>query len=263
MFRVTRYAVCFAASALLFMASPILPNASAQVTSGTVLETMNAAGYTYLYVDSGASKNWVAIPETTVTVGERVSYSQGMEMKDFHSKSLDRTFPAIMFSAGLTREEPAAGQPAAAAGTDDSFAAAVAREQQAPPATAPAAMTETSGGSTGAIVPFSEITVDKAPGDNSYTVEEIFTKAKELDGKSVRLRGKVMKFSASIMGRNWIHLQDGSGNPMNNTHDLVVTTSQTVATNEVVIVEGILAAEKDFGAGYNYAAIIEEAQIIK
>ena len=64
------------------------------------------------------------------------------------------------------------------------------------------------------------------------------------------------------MGRNWIHLQDGTGNPESNTHDLVVTTSQEPAADwDIITIEGVLAADKDFGSGYSYAAIIEEASI--
>ncbi|SHO48606.1 hypothetical protein [Desulfopila aestuarii] len=257
-----KYAFYLAASAVITLSGHTITNALAQTASGTVLETINAAGYTYIYVDSGSSKDWVAIPETKVSVGDKVNYTQGMEMKDFHSKSLDRTFPAIIFSPGLDGEKVAAATPAAPSTDDDSFAAAVAREQQVQPAT-PAAMAVASGGSTGAVVPATEVSVEKAPGDNSYTVEEIFTQAEKLNGQKIRLRGKVVKFNANIMGKNWVHLQDGSGNPMNNTHDLVVTTSQTVAMDDVVIFEGTVAANKDFGAGYNYAVLVEEAQIIK
>lgn len=250
-----------AACLLLFSGNPV-QSVQAQVNSGTVLETMNAAGYTYLHLDNGTAKEWVAIPETHVSTGDKVSYNQGMEMQNFYSKSLDRSFPSIVFSTGLTNGNQTATSPQNSSTTTESFAAAVAKEQQVAPA-APAAMTESSGGSTGAVVPFAEVTIEKAPGESSYTIEEIFTKAEALNGKSVRLRGKVVKFSANIMGRNWVHLQDGSGNPMNNTHDLVVTTSETVAKDSIIIVEGQLAANKDFGAGYKYAAIIEEAQIIQ
>jgi hypothetical protein len=120
-----------------------------------------------------------------------------------------------------------------------------------------------SGGSSGAVAPLQEISIPKADAENGYTVEELFTKAKELNGKKVRLRGKVVKFSPNIMGKNWVHIQDGTGNPMNNTHDMVVTTSETVAVDAVVTLEGILAAEKDFGAGYKYVGIIEQASLIK
>ncbi len=257
-----KYTFCFAVSALLLFSAPIRHIHAGDAVDGTVLETMNAAGYTYIQVDSGTEKEWVAIPETEVAVGDHVSYRPGMAMKDFHSKSLDRTFPSIIFSPGLVGEAQAAAEPAAAPAANESFAAAVAQEQQAPGGEAPAAMAENSGGSTGAIVPFAEASVEKAPGNNSFTVGELFSRAAELQGQTVRLRGKVMKFSANIMGRNWVHLQDGSGDPMNNTHDLVVTTKETVAKGDVVIMEGTLAADKDFGAGYKYAAIVEEAQVI-
>jgi len=257
-----KYTFCFAISALLLFSATARTIHAGDTVDGTVLETMNAAGYTYIQVDSGAAKEWVAVPETRVAVGDQVSYRPGMEMKDFHSKSLDRTFSSIIFSPGLVGEAQAAQVPAAAPAADDSFASAVAQEQQAPTEGAPAAMAESSGGSTGAIVPFTEINVEKAPGDNGFTVGELFSRAAELQGKKVRLRGKVMKFSANIMGRNWVHLQDGSGDPMNNTHDLVITTTETVAKGDVVIMEGTLAADKDFGAGYKYVAIVEEAKVI-
>lgn len=65
------------------------------------------------------------------------------------------------------------------------------------------------------------------------------------------------------MGKNWIHLQDGTGNPMNNTHDLVVTTSNQTSTEEIIIVEGIVAAKKDFGFGYKYEVLLEESEIVQ
>lgn len=261
----------YLAAAMLFMFATNSPptGAHAETTGGTVLETMNGAGYTYLYIDSGSAKEWVAVPETKVAIGDHVSYTPGMEMKDFHSKTLDRSFASIIFSAGLTgggqaAAPPAATPPAAADSADDnSFAAAVAAEQQAKATAAPADMAGASGGSAGAVVPFTEAAVAKAPGENSYTVGELFSRTSELNGQTVRLRGKVVKFSANIMGKNWVHLQDGSGNPMNNTHDLVVTTSEMVAKGDIVVFEGKLAADKDFGAGYSYTAILEEAKIIK
>ena len=113
------------------------------------------------------------------------------------------------------------------------------------------------------MAPFAEIKVEKAVGDNAYTVQEIFAKTTELAGKIVQVRGKVVKFNPHIMGRNWIHIQDGSGDPLQNTHDLVATSTEEAVVGDVVTVQGKLTANKDFGAGYNYAAIIEEAKIKK
>jgi hypothetical protein len=147
----------------------------------------------------------------------------------------------------------------------DSFAEAVAKER----ATGPnphdnaQALPEKSAGSAGAVVPFADIKVEKATGEGAVTVGELFENAKKLDGKMVRLRGRVMKVSRAIMGRNWIHLQDGTGDPLRNSHDLVVTSDEAPNIGEVIIVSGKLAANKDFGAGYRYAALIEEAKVEK
>lgn len=232
--------------------------AFAQDTSGVVIESMNSVGYTYLLIDSGAGKTWVAIPESTVAKGEKITYKPGMVMKNFSSNTLNRTFDSIIFSPGLTGETDA---PSHGKTADDSFAAAVKSESSKVAAPAPAM--EPSGGSLGAVTPFQEITVTKSSAANGYSVEEIFTQAKKLNGQKISLRGVVTKVSANIMGRNWVHLQDGTGNPMQNTHDIVATTSEQPELNSEITVEGIMAAEKNFGAGYEYAAIIEQAIVIK
>lgn len=236
-----------------FHPSPV----NAQNTSGTVTETMNSAGYTYALVDSGAGQTWIAIPETTIVKGTQITYKPGMVMKNFSSKTLNRTFDSILFSPGLgEKDTPFHGK-----APDDSFAAAISAEQSksAPPVPA----LDPSGGSSGAITPFQEIKVAKSEAANGYSIEELFAQAKKLNGQKISLRGVVTKVSANIMGRNWVHLQDGTGDPMQNTHDIVSTTSEIPELNAKITVEGVLAAEKDFGAGYKYAAIIEQATIAK
>lgn len=236
------------------------------VRGGTVVETMNSAGYTYMLVAEGIGQSWVAIPETEVTAGSVVHFYEGMVMENFTSSSLQRTFPAILFSPGLAEAPAAAKAVAASAGTapEESFAAAIKAESGQPsPATSPANLPEVSGGSQAAVVPLTEVRIERAPAENGYTVAEIFARAEELAGQKVQVRGKVVKFSPQIMGRNWLHLQDGSGNPMENSHDLVLTSSETVAVESVVTMEGVLAANRDFGAGYSYQAIIEEASTVQ
>ncbi|MGW8194545.1 MAG: DNA-binding protein, partial [Desulforhopalus sp.] len=236
------------------------PQSAPATVTGTVLETMDAAGYTYLLVDTTAGQNWVAIPQTKVEKGSTVQYYEGMVMKDFASKTLDRTFPAIVFSPGLAGTTTDETKEAAATPTNDSFAAAVEAERETTASPPPVAA---SGGSSGAVVPLEEIAVEKSSAANGYSIEEVFTKAAELNGKKIQVHAKVVKFSPLIMGKNWIHLQDGTGDPMHNSHDLVATTDQTVEVGTIVVVEGVLAANKDFGAGYKYDAIIEDAAIVK
>jgi hypothetical protein len=231
---------------------------SAEILEGRVVETMNSSGYTYMLVSNGGLQQWVAIPETTITKGDRVRYHQGMTMNDFHSKTLNKTFASILFSAGLAGEREQAAQTPTATG-GDSFASALKSEQQSTQlAVTPEA---TSGGSVGAVVPFEEIAIPKADGSNAYTVGEVFAKAKELHNRKVRVRGKVVKVSTAIMGRNWVHLQDGSGDPLSNSHDLVFTGETAPEVGAIVVMEGVLAADKDFGAGYSYKAIVEQAVV--
>ncbi len=247
-------------------ATPAAAQAPGNFT-GTVLETMDSGGYTYLQLDTGADKPWIAIPQAKVAVGDTISCQPGMVMKNFSSKTLNRTFDSIVFSSGLAgaAKSPHAGMGGAMggamAGGNDSFASAVAAESGAAPVQQVQAAG--SGGSLGAIAPFSEIEVDKASGENAYRVEEAFAKKEDLNGKTVRIKGKVVKFSPMIMGRNWVHIQDGTGDPMTNTHDLVITTDATVKEGDTITMEGVLTAFKDFGAGYKYEAIVEKATIVE
>jgi hydrogenase maturation factor len=73
---------------------------------GTVVETMNASGYTYVCVESGGQKQWAAVPATEVKVGDSVEVAPGMVMHNFNSKALKRTFDSIVFSGGLAKPKP-------------------------------------------------------------------------------------------------------------------------------------------------------------
>jgi hypothetical protein len=233
--------------------APAPSMASASALSGTVVETFDGGGYTYIQFDTGTEQKWAAVGQTTVAVGDEVNLKPGPVMKDFHSRTLDRTFPEIIFSSGLTGANKAAS-------TESNFGDALQGEGMGmmPPA---GAMEQVSGGSMQAVTPAQEVAIDKVEGENGYTVEEIFTQAADLAGKTVKIRGKAIKVSANIMGKNWIHLQDGTGNPAANTHDLVVTSAGMPEKDSIIVLEGIVAKDKDFGAGYKYGVIIEEAVI--
>lgn len=99
----------------------------------------------------------------------------------------------------------------------------------------------------------------KAEGPDGFTVAEVFGRRQELSGKTASVRGKVVKVSLEIMGRNWVHLQDGSGDAKAGTHDLLVTTSQAAQVGETVIARGTVVKDQDFGAGYRYSALLEKS----
>jgi hypothetical protein len=103
---------------------------------------------------------------------------------------------------------------------------------------------------------------EKSSAGKVYKVSELYRGKATLDKQKVTVRGKVVKVSAGIMGRNWIHLQDGSGTPGKQDNDLTVTTANGLpAVGRTVTVTGTLAKDKDFGSGYFYQVIVEEATI--
>ncbi|MDH5523978.1 MAG: DNA-binding protein [Desulfobulbaceae bacterium] len=237
---------------------------------GKAKEVLSGGGYTYILVAASAGDVWVAVPGVEVAVGEEVTVNEGQLMQNFPSRTLNRTFDVLYFAGGLEGKD-VQGMPhggaaesghGSVAGSGDSFSAAL--DKEAGGATGQDFASDVaSPGSGKAVVPFVDLKVAKAGGDNGYTVSELFAKAAELNGKKVRLAGQVVKFSPGIMGKNWLHLQDGSGDPNASTHDLVVTTSQEAASGDVVTVEGVLAADKDFGYGYKYNVIVEDVVVTK
>ena len=118
-------------------------------------------------------------------------------------------------------------------------------------------------------LPAAGICADSAPksatpsADKVYKVSELFKDKTALDKKQVTVKGKVVKVSSGIMNRNWIHLQDGSGSRKKGTHNLVITSQELPAVGDVVTMQGTLYKDKDFGSGYKYDVIMEEATIQK
>jgi hypothetical protein len=102
-----------------------------------------------------------------------------------------------------------------------------------------------------------------APAPGGMSIADVWSQRKALDAKAVTVRGKVVKVNNQILGRNWIHLQDGSGSAADRTNDLTVTTDASVKVGDIITVTGVLATGKDIGAGYAYDAIVENAKVVK
>lgn len=205
--------------------------------SGKVMETMNSGGYTYLCIEKDGKKTWAAILETKVTVGQEIALQPGYEMVNFTSKTLNRTFDKIIFSTGPASQDESVDV--------KSFHG------------------KTTENRTTEVAPGEKIQVEKAPAPDAYTVAELYGKKAELDAKNVTVRGKIVKVSSGIMGRNWLHIQDGSGNQKDGSNDLVVTSKDLAAVGDIVTVSGTLRKDKDFGSGYKYDVIVEQANIKK
>lgn len=206
--------------------------------SGKVVETMDAGGYTYVCLEKNGTKTWVAVPQMKVVVGSDMAFQPGNEMQNFTSKSLNKTFDKINFSGGpMATGASQAGNAAAPVGPTGSKAQIATQDKT--------------------------IKVDKATGPDAYTVAEVYAKRSALNKKTVVVKGKVVKVSQGIMGKNWVHIQDGSGDQKKGTHNLVATTHDMAAVGDIVTVTGTFAKDKDFGAGYLYKAIVEDAKVQK
>jgi hypothetical protein len=215
--------------------------------AGTVLETLDVPNYTYIRLETAAGEAWAAVPQAAVEVGSQVAIVNVQTMVDFKSNSLERTFETIYFGT----LEGQGGAPAMGQGG----APAMARGGASPHGTT------SPHGSAAVAASDGPIEVARAEGANGRTIAEIYSGKEDLAGKSVAIRGKVVKYNAGIMGRNWIHLQDGSGDPAAGTHDITVTTADSTAMGEVIVIEGKLSLDIDFGSGYRYDVIVEEASV--
>lgn len=115
----------------------------------------------------------------------------------------------------------------------------------------------------GKAVDVGDVKVPKASGPDARTVAEIVAKRVELKDRTVLVRGKVVKFTPEVLGKNWIHLRDGSGSAADNTHDVLVTTKDQARIGDVVVAKGVVHTDRDFGSGYSYKVLVEDATLQK
>ncbi len=232
------------------VAAPSGPAAGA--LRGKVLEKVDAPPYSYLKLATAQGEVWAAVPQTTTAVGSEAGIASPFPMKDFESKTLNRKFDVVYFGtlAGAPGEAPA---PAPAAGP------APGAPPGMPPESPAQMAAQHQAAAQGPDVKVPKIA--KAAGADARTVEELFAQRVALKEKTVAVKGQVVKFSPGIMGRNWIHLKDGSGTKEKENDDVTVTTQDDVKVGDVVTVKGKVRIDKDFGAGYAYKVIIEEAKV--
>jgi hypothetical protein len=216
--------------------TPAAPAAPAVIVQGKVLEVKNVDSYTYLRLKTNNGELWAAVMKAQIKKGTTVTVENGVVMSNFESKSLKKTFPTILFGTLGGTAEVAPGSHKLGA----SFSSLPKKKLDT-------------------IV--ADVHVDKANGADARTVGEIMTRSAELKDKPVSVRGKVVKYNPGIMGKNWVHLRDGSGSAADNTNDLLVTTQSETKVGAVVTAKGTVRTDKDFGSGYSYKVLVEEAAL--
>lgn len=202
-----------------------------------VNEVVDAGTYAYIKVSEGDAEYWMAIPNGPLNVGATYYYNGGMVMKDFISKQLDKTFDEITFAEGIRETEMIAEATHDHAHDHSHDHSNEVVEEE--------------------LVPMEKI--EKAKG--GISLEELFSQKKSLSKKTVIVKGKVVKVNDGIMNKNWVHIEDGT--QFNGEKDLTITTNEVVKEGAVVTFKGIVQLDKDFGAGYVYDLVVEEAVLIK
>lgn len=200
-----------------------------------IKEVIHTSNYTYLLVSENGKDNWLAVNRQEVKEGGTYYYINELVMNNFRSRELNRTFETIYFVQHFT-SEPIINTGTGIQATNNS----------------------SSPGSAQAVPSRKSVSVEKANG--GFTIAEVFSKRLLFKGRKIKIRGEVVKFSPEIMGKNWVHIQDGTNN--GDEYDLTVTTMDKVETGDILIFEGIIGLDRDFGAGYVYGVIMEDARVI-
>lgn len=197
-----------------------------------VTEVIQGGQYSYISVIENGANRWVAVSRQEIQPGEIYTYDSALEMADFHSKELDRSFDRIYFVNNITLASGAqTNHPPVNHGMTGHNEKNAAR---------------------------AEITLDKSSGE--LTIGSLFDNPDDFSGKEIQIRGVVVKVNNDVMGKNWIHIQDGTSG--NGSFDLTVTSQSRVEVNSEVVCVGTVALNKDLGAGYFYDILLEDAVVV-
>jgi len=195
----------------------------------TVTDVLQANAYTYLEVDENGDEFWIAVPTMEAKKGDKVYFSKSMEMVEFYSRDLDRTFDKVLFVDNISSSPIPASMPVMSPST----------YQGGNPKTEP-----------------KEVHVKAQEG--TISIAELFKDPSAYENKIIKVNGEVTKFNSGILGSNWAHIQDGTS--FENHFDLTVTTQDVVPMGDNVVFEGKIVLNKDLGSGYFFDILMEDAK---
>jgi hypothetical protein len=218
-------------------APPAVPPAAPPV-KGEVLEVLDTDAFTYMRLKTAQGETWAAVAKAPVKKGEHVTIDNPTVMQNFESKSLKRRFELIVMGR-LAGAPAAAGSPHA--GAD------------------PSAFH----GGKGAAPEVAVGKVAKAEGASGRTVAEVYASRAALKDKPVAVRARVVKVTPGVMGKNWVHLRDGSGSAADGSNDLLVTSKDEPKVGDLVLAKGTVRTDVNLGSGYAYKVLVEDTSLRK
>lgn len=211
----------------IFQDAPVAPETEAAEQPEREIvarEILNTDRYTYIRASEGSQEFWVAVAKQDIKVGNTYYFQRALLKQNFPSQEFNRVFETLYLVSDLREQPLGAAMPAEAGGLPQ----------------APASV---------------ELTEAIPPTPGATKLSDLFANTSKYNGKKIKVTGKCVKVNPMIMGRNWIHLQDGSGKNL----DLTITTMENIPLGAIITLEGTIALNKDFGAGYKYDVIMEGA----
>lgn len=196
------------------------------VFEGVVVDTLDGGGYTYLQIEDAKKKYWIAVEGLKIDKGTEVRFTEELRAKNFESKSLNRVFDEIVFASNLQYRT------------------------SVPESANIALVTEL-------------VKVSPYQQKDTISVAQAWKERVKLNGKTISIRGKVVKVSKNIMEKNWIHIQDGTGEGAEVGRIVFTSKDDTISLGDVVTAQGVVSADKNFGSGYVYKIIVENASFKK
>ncbi len=243
-------------------AAPAAPAAPAPATlKGEVLEVIDVEAYTYLRLKTADGEVWAAVGKSPIKKGTQVTIHDPAVMENFESKALKRTFPVIVFGTVGVAAPAATAAPASPPSATPTTAAAAAGSNNASPHGGANLGSVHGGMSKPADVTVAKVA--KAEGPTGRTVAEVNANHSSLKDKTVTIRATVVKVNANVMGKNWVHLRDGSGSAADQSTDLLVTSQQEPKVGDVVVARGVVKTDVDLGSGYAFKVLVENASFQK
>lgn len=199
------------------------PSGIENVHAVVVEEVLPTEKYVYLHVKEGEDHYWIATIKQAVKVGETYFYREGLLKTNFKSAEYDRTFDKLYLVSNIVPADHG--------------------NQSSEPANLQATVPTT--------------TSEKVERRGSVKIADLVAKPEKYEGKTIKVSGKCVKINPNIMGRNWIHLNDGSTD-----YDLVVTSNDFVSVGQTVTMTGTVVLNKDLGAGYFYDILLEDGVVV-
>ncbi len=209
-----------------------------------VAEVIQGSTYTYMRVKENGNEKWVAVTRQDAASGDVFYYDQELQMNNFHSKEIDRTFEIIYFVNNIsktplgTENEGTMGAMGAMGGMSGMMGG---------------------GQHSGKVNATQNSAIHLEKKDGELTIATVFANRNEYASKEFEIRGVVVKVNEQVMNKNWVHIQDGTAD--NGNFDLTLTTSDLPAVNDEITVKGKLTLNKDYGYGYSYEVIMEDATV--